>query len=710
MAGSGIITQESGALRRRVAHLMDTVTFDPPGMRPSSILMVRRLADPLPRRLASHPEAVRADSEWERAARNKLGELHRRAARPLHGFVSGSADAVVFSDQSEMLACLARDLISGNAAMLWWWRAFLRTLPPGTMEALFAAWLREARYVPAALHLLHARGEAVRVLGRFSPTQAWSILQETVREFGISLPSPGEAQSAHVPRWLQDHGPANVEDERGQTVQQEKRRFTRAVVAPWHALTVIQAVPESLGRQRSALLGVSLLLHRAPQIVRTARFAAGFSAWYHHAEDQQIKPMSADSSALPLPPFSEVKSASSAITISPLSEAKHEESIQVTAEVPPLDRQMGTLTAEEKSSHPRIPEETTTANYVATEQRTVPAIFPPDRESGATQATHAIGPENPQVRKIIGWTDKEEPPTASKVETGPSISDLRAISSSAESQRPNAPPFHIAEGVAVPTELGGVLFLVNLLRALKLPELLETEFGVGPISGWDLLELLARSLLEKREPGLADDGLWTVLAELAGRSPGTPLAAEFQPQRCYRIPSFWMDAFAHEGAQVLGVRLRGSHLQLWHQDGFILADCLANRLVSRAAVERECRLYQRDEPPKLVSWRDIATPWLAGCRKSLVKRAALRRFIAFLLPYVRRRLCAALGLANAHALAETFLFRRGYLHSTRTHLDLTMSMNQATAQVRVAGLDADPGWMPGLGRVIKFSFVTEGWG
>ena len=34
------------ALRLRVAHLMDTVTFDPPGMPPSAILVVRHVSDP----------------------------------------------------------------------------------------------------------------------------------------------------------------------------------------------------------------------------------------------------------------------------------------------------------------------------------------------------------------------------------------------------------------------------------------------------------------------------------------------------------------------------------------------------------------------------------------------------------------------------------------------------------------------------------------
>ena len=700
MPRSRMMTQESGALRRRVAHLIDTVTFDPPGMPPSSILLVRRLSDPLPGRLASHLEAVRADSEWESAARSKLSEFHRRAARPIHGFVPGSADAVMFTDQSELLACLARDIVHGNAAMLWWWRAILRNLPAGMMEALIAAWRRDARYVPAALHLLHASGEAVRLLIRFSPAQAWSILEEIAREFAISLPSPGGAPFIHV---RQEAAPAAFEEDREQSAQPVEEGSGPGIAAPWHELTFIPAVPDSLGRERSALLGVSLLLHCAPQTTRAARFSERFSAWYHHVGTQRIQPEPTTLPAATLPASN--LAASAPIAISPLTSSEMQDAaIQRTTNAS-FGEQPRFASAESKPDGPGSLEPAGDSEDAKEQEMANEAVLC-DHETRVTAATERLAHENLQAQRII-WITKEEGPAASALEAGPP-SELDAVPSAAEFQTPqHVSRLHTVEGEAVPTELGGVLFLVNLLRALKLPELLETEFGVGPVSGWDLLELLARSLLGHRERGLAGDGIWTVIAQLAGRSADDPIAAEFQPQPSYRIPSFWMDALRPQAAQVFGVRLRNTRLQLWHQQGFMLADCLGDRMFSHVAIQEECRIYrQKDELPSLSSWREILKPSLAGCGNAFVKSRALRRFLAFLLPYVRWRLCLALGLTNAYGLPEALLLRRGYLHTTRTHLDQTMNLNQATAQVRMAGLDADPGWMPRLGRVIKFSFVT----
>lgn len=56
------------------------------------------------------------------------------------------------------------------------------------------------------------------------------------------------------------------------------------------------------------------------------------------------------------------------------------------------------------------------------------------------------------------------------------------------------------------------------------------------------------------------------------------------------------------------------------------------------------------------------------------------------------------------------LLRAGTLYISRTHIDLVMGMPQISVPVRIAGLDANPGWIPELGRVITFHFVQEGFG
>jgi hypothetical protein len=78
----------------------------------------------------------------------------------------------------------------------------------------------------------------------------------------------------------------------------------------------------------------------------------------------------------------------------------------------------------------------------------------------------------------------------------------------------------------------------------------------------------------------------------------------------------------------------------------------------------------------------------------------LRRFLAFLMPYVRWRLQTWLG----NPLTRALLLRRGRLYVTPTHVDLVLPLNQATVPVRAAGLDTNPGWRPRLGRIVAFHY------
>ncbi|MEU6783125.1 hypothetical protein ABZ912_28365 [Nonomuraea angiospora] len=68
------------------------------------------------------------------------------------------------------------------------------------------------------------------------------------------------------------------------------------------------------------------------------------------------------------------------------------------------------------------------------------------------------------------------------------------------------------------------------------------------------------------------------------------------------------------------------------------------------------------------------------------------------------------GLADVLAVepqevAGELLRRPGHLSITTSHVDLTMPLTAVSIRVRLAGLDADPGWVPVLGRVVAFKFA-----
>jgi hypothetical protein len=52
------------------------------------------------------------------------------------------------------------------------------------------------------------------------------------------------------------------------------------------------------------------------------------------------------------------------------------------------------------------------------------------------------------------------------------------------------------------------------------------------------------------------------------------------------------------------------------------------------------------------------------------------------------------------------VLRRGWLHTTRTHVDIYFDLTDVDGRIRRAGLDFDPGWVPWLGRVVTFFYET----
>ena len=164
------------ALRLRLDSLLGTATWHPPGMSPAAVLVVQRMADPLPGALALNRRAARVDPAWDRAMRDALANVYRRAARPARGVVSLDAPAALFSDEAEMLACLALDLSRGAAYSRWWWQAALRTLPALASSALEALLCGQAHLVPAAFDCLAGWGQAAPVVGALSTVQAATVL------------------------------------------------------------------------------------------------------------------------------------------------------------------------------------------------------------------------------------------------------------------------------------------------------------------------------------------------------------------------------------------------------------------------------------------------------------------------------------------------------------------------------------------------------
>jgi hypothetical protein len=58
--------------------------------------------------------------------------------------------------------------------------------------------------------------------------------------------------------------------------------------------------------------------------------------------------------------------------------------------------------------------------------------------------------------------------------------------------------------------------------------------------------------------------------------------------------------------------------------------------------------------------------------------------------------------------ARKIIARPGLLSANRTDLDLSLPLDEADLRIRRIGLDLDPGWLPWLGRVVRFHYLARG--
>ena len=70
---------------------------------------------------------------------------------------------------------------------------------------------------------------------------------------------------------------------------------------------------------------------------------------------------------------------------------------------------------------------------------------------------------------------------------------------------------------------------------------------------------------------------------------------------------------------------------------------------------------------------------------------------------MRGRICKALGVRR-QGITDALLCREAQVFVAASNVDIVMSLQTITLPVRLAGLDADPGWMPAFGRIIRFHY------
>ncbi|HXH37806.1 MAG TPA: hypothetical protein VNN08_04210 [Thermoanaerobaculia bacterium] len=470
------------AVQMRSEAVLRAADLQPESLPAQAILCIRALGDPLPGALDLEGRRGRPPAPWQRAARASLEAAARRASRPAREAVPASADAVLFADRAELLACAARDSVRGTLALSWWWQHLLE-VREGT-AGVARQFMRDARYVPAAVELLARNRVEIAAFARaISPHDAVRIIEAMLREADL----PALAQQ--IVRALTV----------GDTTPTEAVRGTSPEPPPWLGVAD-EADEESLVIEQRLLLAVPLVLRRAPAMARSQQYATALLRWI----TTTMAKTAIESHEPPLPEASAAKP-----------------SIQPISLHYSVDRERSTerhASSRHSSDQPmRIP-----PNSAPEELRAeLPVQATSEPTIVSTGSPQKLAGEQPRSDVITNTRERtrSEPPPALPSRP-PSALEAQREALSTDTIETTTRPAEVAPEHDITSELAGAFFLINVGVALGF----YSDFTAPAQRGieldiFDFIDLLGSELAGE---GFDDDPIHPFLAELAQRDPAAP--------------------------------------------------------------------------------------------------------------------------------------------------------------------------------------------
>ncbi len=95
---------------------------------------------------------------------------------------------------------------------------------------------------------------------------------------------------------------------------------------------------------------------------------------------------------------------------------------------------------------------------------------------------------------------------------------------------------------------------------------------------------------------------------------------------------------------------------------------------------------------------------LAGDAAAVDEADSLSPWLDTVADYARARLAAALGVEGPEHVPDPLIRRRASVAVSAVHVDVLFAMDAHPIEIRLAGLDRDPGWLPAAGRHLRFVF------
>ena len=657
------------ALQMRLNGALSATTLRPSGLPAYAVVLIRKLCSPLPGALRAERGGAGPLLAWDQAITAAIERLIREASRPACGPVPAGAEAVMFLDRSELLACLASDWCDGSAIGRWWWQSLLNETDIG--RAVLRVWLDAPEYIPAALQLMAGSAKATPFVQMLSRHSALSLLQRVTHSFALHQLQPAfEA--------ILDGGNGVIRDQVyvlktrdvAQPLGPQPPFLTAPQGAPWQ-----RWVPESQGSgmslEQQCLLGIGLMVHRAPGAARSPAFAPEVLAWLRTAS------------------VNDDKAAMAAINLMTntrdlLMAHPDESGASLAKEHGRLARADTPSRAQTPlSSNPAIsPQPTGVASAAMPPQPsdTASAAIPP-QPTGI--ANTVISPQLTGVASVPAWAQEH-----------PHIERVESLTVPAQTTPPVEQTHNAANlpDAVIDTGLGGLFYLINLGLFLGLYGDFTTPAQPGiALSLWDFVALLGRQLVGE---GRQQDPLWLLLARLAGRNGQEEPGNGFDPPHAWRLPEEWLEPFPESGLWQWEVA--HGRLLVQHAEQFWVLDVPSDAGSPIEQLQYELQTYRGKAAFEL-----RRAPLSNGIDGS----SPLKRWLGWLTSYVRARLQRALGVADTDELQHVLCEHQGRVYITPTHLDMALALEALPIEIRLAGLDRNPGWVPAAGRYIAFHFA-----
>jgi len=708
---------DAPSVRLAVSSFFDFSDFSDlraPGVSPHEVLFVRKLSDSLPGRVLAKSGQSFRHYDWEQSVRDQLDDMHRIAVRPYKGVVPANGEAVLFSDRAEMLASFTLDLLKGQAGQHWWWKTLLDSLRVGIppVQRLMESWQQDINLLPSILEHLYIWGQVETTLSKLSANETVELSLTLSKAYELSILATllESVQLTKHDSLLSQRANINQADE-GAVSDEIRITHSNGSAAIWKRLLPNFRLSANLSLESGFLLSLGLAIQRAPwrcrnSLVQKELAAAWLGAVSVPGRLDMSNPINPDTFIQDAcPAFSSEKEAQ--------SDHMHEQGIESVC------RSDATLKADEitqgmnSEGQENIPDiaqkravtvevqSNCSTNNARSNQSSKDAYITPSSQDLVTLSQEAPSETAFDLHSVLSLPDTQLSSDHSSSDTSLSPHENPQVEAAFNANATQ--PYFSAEGVI--TQLGGVLYLINLMQRLNLPACFEDEWHLqSMMSPWAILELIARGLLLQTGDDYSDDPLWGLLAHLDGRKLDEPVGKNFVSSERYKVPASWMQYISKESSDISYAGNSG-RLWVWDSKGFLLAE--QKRCTKQSMCEQALTIVNSFDDYAVTSVTERSPTEIPLVDSSILSTLTisddLTHWLCSVLPYMNHLLIQLTGV-EGNCFDTSLLQCRGRLFVTNTHIDFCTGLENISPAIRCAGLDQDPGWLPEVGRVVLFHF------